>query len=99
MARGRLILARQYRDLKQFLSNEVTRIHIKPPYRVLIYIETYCDIDNNLKLILDSLTSNCIDDDSLIQELFIKKKAIKKGRSGRLDVYVETLNEETKIQC
>ena len=94
VARGRMILSRQYRDLKEFLSNEVSRLHIDPPYRVLIVIETSCDIDNNLKVILDSLTGNCIDDDRDIEELIIKKKKIKRNKSGSLKVYVETITIE-----
>lgn len=65
---------------------------MNPPYRVDIYMETYLDIDNPIKLVADCL-GNCIDNDRNILELSVIKKSIKRGRSGKLIVWVEEIKQ------
>jgi len=51
------------------------------------------DIDNLSKCLLDSLVhAKIILDDSLVDELYIKRERVIKG--GKLDVYIEELNNE-----
>lgn len=76
--------------MKQFLTDKCVKMHIDPPYKVEIYVETASDIDNGLKIILDSLL-NAIDDDKHILDLRIIKKKIKRSKPGRLIVTVETI--------
>jgi Holliday junction resolvase RusA-like endonuclease len=87
---GKFILCRSYREIKRLLTDKCKAVKIAPPYRVEIYIETSCDIDNGLKVILDSLT-NAIDDDDHILDLRIIKKKIKRARPGKLLVTVESI--------
>ena len=76
--------------MKDILSLACKRIALKPPYRVDIYLETYLDIDNPIKLIVDCL-GNCIENDREILELSVVKKKVKRGRSGQLIVWVEEI--------
>jgi Holliday junction resolvase RusA-like endonuclease len=88
LSRRRLILSKQYREFKEYLSAQCLKVDICPPYFVKIYVESYADIDNGIKMIIDSLKGNCIGDDRDIIKLEVIKKKIKRGKSGRLEVYV-----------
>jgi Holliday junction resolvase RusA-like endonuclease len=90
IARGKLILSRQYREIKAHLTSKCLKINLDPPYRVEIYVETASDIDNGLKIILDSITS-AIDDDKNVLDLRIIKKKIKRAKAGRILVTVESI--------
>lgn len=88
---GGFTLSKSYRELKELLSLTCKKIELKPPYRVEIYLETYLDIDNCLKNILDSL-GNCIVNDREILELLVHKKKTKRGKPGSVRVLVEELD-------
>lgn len=56
-------------------------------------MSTYIDIDNPLKAIIDAL-SRVIEDDRMILELHVYKEQIKRGRSGSVRVFVETIEDK-----
>jgi Holliday junction resolvase RusA-like endonuclease len=95
ITRKGLIPTRQYRETKKKLEDMVMNIEIPSPYHVKIEVQTYSDIDNNLKIILDSLKNRCIDDDKNILKLTVIKKNHKRGRAGFLNVWVETIDPKT----
>lgn len=83
-----------YNNFKKtlFYHLEIPSKVIKPPYAVHIYLETYLDIDNPLKAIIDSLNKTVIEDDKLIHELKVYKRPIKRGHVSSLKVYVGSLS-------
>jgi len=91
LSKGKFVLNNEYRQLKESLFLACRKIDILPPYRVEIYQETALDIDNCVKLILDALAKT-ISNDKDIEELFVKKKKIKRGKVGRLSVWVESIS-------
>ena len=72
------------------LSYYCKKIKIDPPYRVEIYLTTYLDLDNPVKIILDSL-DNAITNDREILELHVYKTKTKRGKLGGIRVFVESL--------
>jgi len=86
-------LTAQYKVFKQILFYEIKKpkVEIKPPYVVHIYLETYLDIDNPLKPILDVLEGSIINNDRYIEKLIIDKIPGKKGRDSSIKVFVGTL--------
>ena len=90
---GRLVLSPSYRDFKSSLSKCCRRVSIAAPYSVTIEIESYKDIDNSIKPILDCLTlAGVIIDDREVNELRVVKTKRKRGASESLRVYVEQKN-------
>lgn len=89
---GRLFLNRDYRLFKEALSLVCSKKMLPSPYKVLIEIENYGDIDNQIKLIQDSLQGNCIDNDNNIYELIVRKTPLKRGKCGSIKVFVESLH-------
>lgn len=87
------INSQAYRNFKKtlFYHLQIPSKVIKPPYAVHIYLETYLDIDNPLKPIIDSLNKTVIEDDKFIHELKVYKKPRKRGHPSSLKVYVGSL--------
>jgi Holliday junction resolvase RusA-like endonuclease len=90
---GRLVPSREYREFKNILEWACTGKSIEKPYRVKILLETYLDIDNPLKAILDSL-NKIIEDDRYILELIVCKKPLKRGKKGKIKVFIETISDK-----
>jgi crossover junction endodeoxyribonuclease RusA len=92
IARGRNILTNEYRDAKEAIAWEVKSQWKKEPLtddvclNVLIYHKGRTpDIDNYLKLILDSLTGVVYEDDKQVNELHIFRE---KAETAKLIVQV-----------
>jgi Holliday junction resolvase RusA-like endonuclease len=86
------VLSKEYRLCKKMLSNICIMEKIKGPYRVEIYINTYKDIDNCVKMIIDSMAdAGVIDNDKNVVQLYVSKFKIKKGHPESLYVKVETI--------
>jgi Holliday junction resolvase RusA-like endonuclease len=93
VARGRLVLSKEYRDFKKIISlccrkskswNIPIRVTIRVDYK------SRFDIDNPNKPILDGMEdSGIISNDSIIKQLFVIKDEEYKG--GRLTVDIEEL--------
>jgi Holliday junction resolvase RusA-like endonuclease len=59
---------------------------------VEIYIDTYKDIDNCVKMIIDSMAeAGVIDNDKNVKQLYVSKEYLKKGKTENLIVNVETI--------
>lgn len=94
MRSGRLYLSPKYRSFKDELVYRCRATRIKPPYAVTIDIHTATDIDNAIKVILDSLQiKGVIDDDKNVMHLTVKKTHIKRGRMGKVIVDVEEIKK------
>ena len=87
---GGFTLSKAYRELKTLLSVSCKKIELKAPYRVEIYLKTYLDCDNVIKLALDSL-GNCIVNDREVLELFVKKIKTKRGALGSIKILVQEI--------
>jgi len=87
---GRLVLDSKYRNFKKKLIDACEPYEDLGPYSLIIHMETYLDIDNVLKCILDAVNEK-IGNDKDIFELRVYKKPIKRGLPGRLDVYIDSL--------
>jgi len=90
---GRLILAPKYRDFKNLLKESCILFTEKAPYSITVYMDTYLDIDNILKCVIDAL-GDVITNDRFVYELHAFKKPIRKGALGRLEVYIDSLSKE-----
>lgn len=94
---GTLFLNKDYADFKKLIqSSLLTHKIFKPPYRVMIGINTYLDIDNSIKCILDGI-SKVISNDKDILQLEVYKIRNKRGKLGNLVVLIEEINEITQI--
>ena len=96
---GRLYLQPKYREFKELIENMVVQFSIdtkiEPPYSVKINVGTALDIDNFIKVLLDSLQqARLIDDDKNVHRLTINKTPVKKGSANSLQVFLNTLNDE-----
>jgi Holliday junction resolvase RusA-like endonuclease len=81
------VLSPKYRMWKEYLARSCVRKKLTGPYRIEIYIDTYKDIDNCVKLIIDAVASaGVIDDDKNVVQLFVSKQPIKKGKPEKLIV-------------
>jgi Holliday junction resolvase RusA-like endonuclease len=87
-------LSKEYRDFKKLLFCTVKNVVIPKDHKVLIIMETALDIDNPIKPILDGI-EKVFKDDKNIKILETRKIAIKRGKTGRLRIYADTL----KSQC
>lgn len=86
---GNFRLSSAYRDMKLFLSSKVhSGKKLVPPYALYIYLDTYLDIDNPLKCIIDSI-EKAIENDKHIIELHVFKNPIKRGKSGKLLIKIK----------
>lgn len=84
-------LTKEYKAFKQELFYSFITCQIDPPYAVHIIIETYLDIDNIIKPVLDTMQDRgIITDDRYIVNIQVSKIPIKKGRPGKITVYAET---------
>ena len=89
---GQLFLTKTYRDFKNLVMLKSVRGQIKAPYKVIIKIETYSDIDACIKPIYDGLEkAGVISNDKYILEEHIYKTPIKRGRPNKIDVWIETI--------
>jgi len=89
---GNFILTDNYRDFKTLLTLSAKKVKLRPPYSVEIYMQTYIDIDNPLKCILDSLQiSGVIENDRKIEEVHLFRVARKRGALSDLNVFVREL--------
>lgn len=92
---GRLILSDTYRDFKNLIILKAVRGQIKAPYKVMIKAETYRDIDNFIKPLHDGLeVAGIISNDRYILEEHIYKTPIKRGRPNKIDVWIETIEND-----
>jgi len=90
---NRLYVLPEYNSFKNIIKNNVSNIHIEPPYSISILFSAYIDIDNPIKPTLDALQeSGIIDNDKNIIELSIIKSPIKRGQPGSISIYIETKN-------
>jgi len=88
-----ICLKKEYEDFKKILLYSIGELEtpLEPPYFVYIYLETYLDIDNPLKPILDTLEGPAIQNDKQIRRLLIDKIPRKRGHPSMLQVYVGTM--------
>ena len=86
------VLSKEYRICKKKLLSNCIIEKIKGPYRVEIYIDTYKDIDNCVKIIIDSMVeAGVIDNDKNVKQLYVSKQPIKKGKPESIIVNVGTI--------
>ena len=94
---GRMYINKDYRQFKDEIT-KLTNLNardLKPPYQVSIEFESYLDIDNPIKAILDGIEdSEVIKNDKDILRLFVIKRHIPRGRPGKLKITVESIKEE-----
>jgi Holliday junction resolvase RusA-like endonuclease len=77
---------------KEFIKRQCVKEKIRGPYRVNIYIDTYKDIDNSIKAVIDALAeSGVIDNDRNVHQLFVSKGVIGRGKPENIMVAVETI--------
>lgn len=87
---GKFYVNKAYTEFKDLIMYSVLGNMFYPPYEIYIEIETYLDIDNCLKAVLDGLEEGgVIDDDKNILSLKIKKTKIPKNKLGALRVYIQ----------
>lgn len=88
-SKGQLYLSPEYRQFKTDLTKCCRGVTLKPPYAVSIELSTATDADAPIKAILDALQDKgVIDDDANVLELSVRKKPIKRGRLGSVQVDV-----------
>ena len=88
---GTMFLQADYRAFRDRIAASV-HSRIDPPQRVQITWQTYHDIDNAIKAILDGLVAGgCIEDDRTVQELVVSKFPCRRGEKNTLDITVETI--------
>lgn len=86
-------VTKEYRNFKYEIMLSLKRVKIESPYEVMIYAETYLDVTNFEKAIIDCLQeSNIIDNDRNVLLCITKKIPIKRNAAGRLKVIVNTLS-------
>ena len=90
---NRICLKKEYEIFKHILSYSIGELEkpLDPPYFVYIYMETYLDIDNPLKPILDTLEGPAIQNDRQIRRLLIDKIPRKRGHPSMIQVYVGSM--------
>lgn len=76
-----------------FYSIKKPKVKIEKPYAIHIFMETYIDIDNPIKAILDSLEGTIIENDRHVEKLYLDKIPRKKGHKSSLIVFVGSLND------
>lgn len=91
-------LTNEYRKFKELLILSCAKAKIQPYYQIIIYMETYHDIDAPIKVILDALeTAEVIDNDRNVINLMVHKKFNKRGRPDKLEVSVGTYGKERNV--
>jgi Holliday junction resolvase RusA-like endonuclease len=83
----------EYKAFKSLIANVCLKMIFLPPYKVMIEIDNYGDIDNCVKAILDSMQGVCITNDCHVLKLLIIKNPIKRGQLGSVKVWVGTLRK------
>jgi Holliday junction resolvase RusA-like endonuclease len=93
---GQLVLSGAYRKFKEDLSLLFSKIEpVPPPYRINVLVRTYKDIDNFVKVMLDSLeAAGAIKNDRDVVLLNIRKFPAKRGASEAFAVEVLTDDEK-----
>ena len=85
----RAFVNREYTQFKKLLTASAVKMKVEPPYYVLIEKSCYIDIDNDIKIILDSLEdAGVIENDRSVLKLQVIKEHIAKKSPGYLRVYV-----------
>ena len=92
---GKFFTAGHYKWMSNTITNLMKAYNnigaVPAPYSVKIEVETYLDIDNYIKCVIDSLTrSHIIGDDKDVLHLEVYKKYRKKGGGSRIKVEVNT---------
>ena len=97
---GKFILSKRYRDFKDeiyWLTMAARRgffYHDKSQFVMRIKMETYMDIDNPVKAIIDGMFMALLADDKNIRVLQIVKTPIKRGQLSNIEVELETITDK-----
>jgi hypothetical protein len=95
---GRLILSDAYKSFKKEIYYSLLDKKFDPPYYLYMRFWMYHDIDAPLSVILDAMEKRkIIKNDRYIKTLNINKEEIKKGKLGKIQVFV--LNREEIENC
>lgn len=88
---GKFFSSQEYKNFKNIVCMFLKRIKVKKPYALYIDIETYIDIDNPIKPVLDAIQeSRIIDSDRNVERLYIDKKSIKRNEQNRIKIKIGT---------
>ena len=99
---GKFVLSKRYREFKDeiywltiaakrdFVYNEKSQFYMK------INMDTYLDIDNPIKAIIDGMFMALEVSDKNIRLLHIVKNPIKRGKLSNLEIELEVINGENK---
>lgn len=95
---GKMFIAGGYKQMSGMMIDLMRAYNnigsIPAPYSVKIEVETYLDIDNYIKCVIDSLARNhIIGDDKDVLHLEVHKKYRKKGGGSRIKVEVTTCTQ------
>lgn len=93
---GILYLNKIYADFKRLLQLTCLNEKFKPPYKIIIGIHSYIDIDNGLKCFLDGI-SKALSNDKDILQLEIFKIRNKRGKNSKLIIYLEEIEEDYNL--
>lgn len=88
----RLALSPKYAAMKRLIESVVVKAKCLPPYKVVISISTYLDLDAPIKCVLDAIKP-AITDDRDIVELHVYKEPLKRGVAGYLRVDIGSIAE------
>ena len=78
--RGRVVLSKRAREFKEHVANSLPEDFIKISGKVRLAVRFMFkdnrkrDIDNYLKVLLDSIKGICFDDDDQVYELYVAKR-------------------------
>ena len=92
----KLFLTEEYKNFKKVIMYYCKKIKLTPPYRIIIGIKTYNDIDNSLKVIIDGIRKSLSDDRDVLQ-LHVYKIRKKRGQLNSLIVFVEEIKEDEPL--
>ena len=99
---GKFILSKRYREFKDeiyWLTMAAKRGFFyddKSQFYMKINMDTYLDIDNPIKAIIDGMFMALLCDDRNIRLLSVKKNPIKRGQLSNLEIELEVINGENK---
>ena len=87
----RLFLNPKYRDFKKLISETCHKTNIDNDWSCKIQMQSYVDIDNPIKPILDGIAiANLINDKNCL-DLHILKEKNKRGKEGYLKVWIDAM--------
>lgn len=87
---GIIYTDKKYKAFKLLVKSHCLRQFIEPPYSVTIEIDTYVDITNFEKCVIDGIQdAGIIDNDKNILKLTVFKNPIPKNKLGNISVTVE----------